>query len=64
MEVSDGSFKYEDVYLRVYESVPALERGLKAYFSFYHEERLHQSLRYQTPAEVYRAGRKEEPAKE
>ena len=56
--------KYEDVYLRGYESVPALERGLKAYFNFYNEERLHQSLGYRTPAEVYRAGRTEQPAKE
>lgn len=58
------SVKYEDVYLRGYESVPELERGLRAYFSFYNEERPHQSLGYRTPAEVYRAGRKEEPAKE
>jgi putative transposase len=48
------SVKYEDVYLRGYESVPELERGLRAYFRFYNEERLHQSLGYRTPAEVYR----------
>ena len=58
------SVKYEDVYLRGYGSVPELERGLKAYFEFYNGERLHQSLGYRTPAEVYRAGRREEPAKE
>jgi putative transposase len=58
------SVKYEDVYLRGYESVSELERGLKAYFSFYNEGRLHQSLGYRTPAEVYRARRREEPAKE
>jgi putative transposase len=46
--------KYEDVYLRCYESVPALERGLAAYFAFYNQERFHQSLGYKTPAEVYR----------
>jgi putative transposase len=45
--------KYEDVYLRGYESVPDLERGLVAYFGFYNRERLHQSLGYQTPADVY-----------
>ena len=58
------SVKYEDVYLWGYESVPELERGLRAYFGFYNEERPHQSLGYRTPGEVYRAGRKEEPAKE
>lgn len=47
------SVKYEDVYLRCYESVPELERGLRSYFAFYNGERLHQSLGYRTPAEVY-----------
>ena len=56
--------KYEDVFLRGYGSVPELERGLRAYFAFYNGERLHQSLGYKTPAEVYRAGRSEEPARE
>ena len=46
--------KYEDVYLRGYEAVPELERGLGRYFRFYNEERLHQSLDYRTPWEVYR----------
>jgi putative transposase len=44
--------------------VPEVERGLRAYFRFYNEERLHQSLGYRTPAQVYRAGRAEEPARE
>jgi putative transposase len=47
------SVKYEDVYLRWYETVPELERGLAAYFRFYNEGRFHQSLEYQTPAQVY-----------
>jgi putative transposase len=50
------SVKYEDVYLRGYESVPELGRGLRAYFAFYNHERLHQSLGYRTPAEVYSGG--------
>jgi putative transposase len=45
--------KYEDVYLRGYESVPVLAKGLAAYLAFYNHERLHQSLGYRTPAEVY-----------
>jgi putative transposase len=48
------SVKYEDVYLRGYEGVPELVRGLGRYFVFYNEERLHQALEYRTPAEVYR----------
>jgi putative transposase len=50
------SVKYEDVYIRGYESVPELVRGMSAYFTFYNGERLHQSLDYQTPAVVYRSG--------
>ena len=45
--------KYEDIYLWRYESVPELQRGLGRYFPYYNEERLHQSLGYRTPAEVY-----------
>jgi putative transposase len=47
------SVKYEDVYLRGYESVGELERGLRAYFAFYNGERPHQALAYRTPREVY-----------
>ncbi len=49
--------KYEDIYLRCYETVPALQGGLGRYFPFYNEQRHHQSLDYRTPAEVYREGR-------
>jgi len=48
------SVKYEDIYIRGYETVPELHRGLSRYFGFYNGERLHQSLDYRTPAEVYR----------
>src|SRR4051794_39943265 len=41
--------KYEDIYIRGYEAVPELLRGLTRYFAFYNDERLHQSLGYQTP---------------
>jgi putative transposase len=50
------SVKYEDIYIKNYEHVLDLEAGLSAYFWFYDEERLHQSLDYCTPGEVYRAG--------
>ena len=48
------SVQYEDIYIRGYEAVPELHRGLGRYFRFYNEERLHQSLGYRTPAAVYR----------
>ena len=46
--------KYEDVYLRGYESLRDLESGLSVYFDFYNRERPHQSLGDRTPDEVYR----------
>ena len=49
--------KYEDVYIRCYETVPELETGLGRFFRFYNDERRHQSLDYETPGVVYRAGR-------
>jgi len=47
------SVKYEDIYLKEYADVSALEAGLESYFGFYNKERLHQSLSYRTPAEVH-----------
>lgn len=49
------SVKYEDVYLKRYDTVPALFTGLAAYFTFYNHERPHQSLDYRTPAQIYHA---------
>ena len=46
--------KYESIYLHGYATVPALERGLREYFEYYCHGRPHQSLEYQTPAQVYR----------
>jgi transposase InsO family protein len=46
--------KYEDIYIRGYETVAELLQGLIRYFVFYNQERLHQSLGYETPATVYR----------
>ena len=45
--------KYEDIYLKDYVTVPALITGLTRYFTFYNEERFHQSLAYRTPVEVH-----------
>jgi putative transposase len=47
------SLKYEDIYLKDYQSVKELILGIKKYFYFYNYIRPHQSLNYKTPAEVY-----------
>ena len=47
------SVKYEEIYLKEYDTVPELIQALKLYFSFYNHARPHQSLNGQTPAEVY-----------
>lgn len=47
------SVKYEEVYLKDYETVDDARQNLAGYFHFYNYERLHQSLGYLTPAEVY-----------
>lgn len=47
------SVKYENVYLKGYETIPEAETGLKAYFEFYNMNRKHQSLGYKTPWIVY-----------
>jgi len=48
--------KYEDVYLNNYETPLEVSIGLKKYFKFYNYQRLHQSLGYITPAEIYQSG--------
>jgi putative transposase len=47
------SLKYEEVYLKDYESVAEARNGIERYFRFYNQERLHQSLGYRPPAAVY-----------
>ena len=45
--------KYEHIYPMDYALVPELAAGLRTYFQFYNNDRLHQSLNYRAPAEVY-----------
>ncbi len=47
------SVKYENIYLSVYENGLDLYQGLEKYFLFYNSERLHQSLNYKTPNQIY-----------
>lgn len=47
------SVKYEEVYLNEYTTPRQAREGLYNYFSFYNNERPHQSLNYLTPTQVY-----------
>lgn len=47
------SVKYEEVYLKGYQTAGDAYDGLGAYFDFYNNERFHQSLDYRTPHQVY-----------
>ena len=47
------SLKYEEVYLKAYDSVAEARRGIGGWLSFYNDERPHQALGYQTPRAVF-----------
>jgi putative transposase len=47
------SVKYEEVYLKEYQTPREARDNLDQYFKDYNWERPHQSLNYQTPAQVY-----------
>jgi putative transposase len=51
------SVKQEEVYIRDYQNVGDAVNGLGRYFDFYNHQRLHQSLSYRTPAQVYWQGK-------
>ena len=45
--------KYDNIYVQEYQTVSDTRVGLREYFGRYNTERIHQSLGYQTPWEVY-----------
>jgi len=47
------SVKYEEVYLKDYRTVAEARDGLQLYFTFYNQQRIHQSLDYRTPYSVH-----------
>ncbi len=47
------SVKYEEVYLKNYETTLAAIHGLNRYIHFYNKERPHQSLNYRVPFSVH-----------
>ena len=50
------SIKYEEVYLKAYQTVAEARAGINAYLKFYNRQRPHQALGYRAPAEVYQNG--------
>lgn len=51
------SLKYDEVYLKDYSTIQEAREGISSYFNDYNYARLHQSLGYKTPAEIYFEGR-------
>ena len=47
------SIKYEEVYLRAYESASEAKASLGRYISFYNQQRPHQALDGQPPDAIY-----------
>jgi len=47
------SVKYEEVYIHSYEDVRDARKNLTTYFHRYNVERLHETLDYKTPYEIY-----------
>jgi len=47
------SVKYEEVYLKAYQTMQEARQSLRSYFIFYNQSRFHQTLDYQTPDMVY-----------
>ncbi len=47
------SLKYENIYLKGYQSMREAESGIAEYFGFYNSVRIHESLNYRTPKQVH-----------
>ena len=45
--------KYENIYLYDYQNIEEARAGLTEYFQFYNHRRIHQSLDYKTPTQIY-----------
>tara|TARA_Y100000031_G_C8189809_1_gene370834 strand:- start:104 stop:946 length:843 start_codon:yes stop_codon:yes gene_type:complete len=54
------TLKYEDIYLKSYETMTDLRVGVTRYFKFYNTERFHQSHCYLTPDVMYESFSKRE----
>jgi putative transposase len=49
------SLKYEEIYLKAYETVAEAKREIGNWFAFYNDERPHQALNYSTPQQFFAA---------
>lgn len=47
------TIKYEEVYLKEYETPREARKEIGNFINFYNHERPHQSLSYKTPASIY-----------
>lgn len=47
------TIKYENIYKNSYDTVNELYDGIDRYIKYYNNKRIHQSLKYKTPKEVY-----------
>lgn len=50
------SLKYEHFLLHSFDSIKEVRQSIAGYITLYNQRRLHQSLGYRTPAEVYNSG--------
>ena len=55
------SLKYEDIYLKYYETMGELKEGIGYYFNYYNSVYLHQRLDYEVPDDMYQSFRSEKP---
>jgi putative transposase len=49
------SLKYEEVFIKAYETVAEARRGIGSWINFYNNERKHQALDYCTPKQIFEA---------
>lgn len=52
------TIKYEHLFLRDFPSLPELRSGVSEFIHYYNSRRLHQSLDYQSPNDVFNVNRK------
>ena len=47
------SIKYEEIYLNEYKNMKVLHKAISVYMNLYNKKRLHSTIDYKTPDEVY-----------